>query len=1018
MKFNRIHYSIRVSLVIALFFILISLGGVTAQGNSAGTFPASPFNGMQIQYDISGVIINSSSDKEDFTTTRYLEGTISGNVITVSGAFLMDGGDDVNMDITGGNKTWHKEKQKPPGAKDCGKFSEPFSVILETGAGFSIRMNTLYGNGEMRGLVVSGAFSKQGNKVEEKGQPKKNQPPVVDSLDFRPKTPTKGDTVICTAKASDPDNDRLTFEWYVNGRQQDETSPILTLDKLVSGDYTVAVKVSDGNGGTADKTVDFKVMPAPCKEAGYFYTDSEMAKIYSGTGDPLNYNRDQLVNMMISALEDYKTEGGSAYASAINWFDSLEMAGSFYSSALPTGKEADLKKKVEAYHMEKGRLLTPGDLFYLALKTCGGDVRDALVTAHAVLYRGDRTNAQLIKNHLVPLRNPEAYNSVDRFIPSLKGEKDEKGKPKLVTPRDVLSDDQQGVWYHLFGMAALEFQDEANVVPWVVTRWTLEDVAPSDILPPHISEMKGWKNPSEIGTGLSNYALAFENIVRSSNGSPADPDKQCINYAGIAIGEALNNYMKISKPFPPTEFPATEFHLLQKINPLKYSLYLKCPISLKIEGKDGEVFSLDQAKKQFSGNTPLIIIDPFFEADGTIGLLATPLFEIKNVEIQAVKDGNVTIGVYNYNDKKVAVRSIGVRPGDSYAIDLTRFIGSDRQPQIILTPLVTTPKTVTEETTKSIEIFNSWNIAAVDNTPSCCPSFTISQAHYITYLDTYHWNYGKGTEAGGTISLRSDVGTEYGPWQTETKSGQGGVPNAWWIAYPNETIPAGTYTIIDSDPPTWSQNSGSNGCGFSKVEGYPIQNDGTASLAPISAAVTQPVSNSREAETSSAETWINKGDALYKQGKYDEAIQAYDEAIRLNPQALTAWNGKGRTLQTLHKYDEAINSYDKAISLDPKNYYAWINKGGSFYDWGKYQDALVYYEKAIELDPSNAWAWNAKGAALVNLGKYDEANIAYDQAVKLDPKYALAWNNKGNALKKLGRTTEADAAFAKAKELG
>ena len=37
--------------------------------------------------------------------------------------------------------------------------------------------------------------------------------------------------------------------------------------------------------------------------------------------------------------------------------------------------------------------------------------------------------------------------------------------------------------------------------------------------------------------------------------------------------------------------------------------------------------------------------------------------------------------------------------------------------------------------------------------------------------------------------------------------------------------------------------------------------------------------------------WNNKGDAL-EQGKYDEAIKAYDEAIRLDPNEADAWNAK------------------------------------------------------------------------------------------------------------------------------
>jgi len=130
-------------------------------------------------------------------------------------------------------------------------------------------------------------------------------------------------------------------------------------------------------------------------------------------------------------------------------------------------------------------------------------------------------------------------------------------------------------------------------------------------------------------------------------------------------------------------------------------------------------------------------------------------------------------------------------------------------------------------------IFDNWNKGSVDNNPTGSTSFTISEPQMITYIDTYHWNYGSGTEAGGTISLKKEAGETFGPWTVKAESGSGAA-NAWWRSYPDEVIPAGTYTIIDSEPETWSQNSGSNGCGFSKVEGYPqfevISSSGSSSI--------------------------------------------------------------------------------------------------------------------------------------------------------------------------------------------
>lgn len=124
---------------------------------------------------------------------------------------------------------------------------------------------------------------------------------------------------------------------------------------------------------------------------------------------------------------------------------------------------------------------------------------------------------------------------------------------------------------------------------------------------------------------------------------------------------------------------------------------------------------------------------------------------------------------------------------------------------------------------ESTVIFDNWNIDGVSNNPYSNPSFTITSPHMITYIDSYHWNDGFGTTAPGMIYLVKDDGFEFGPWQAEGQPGMNNVPNAFWIVHPYTVIPAGTYMILNSDRETWSQNSASGGCGFSKVQGYPDQ---------------------------------------------------------------------------------------------------------------------------------------------------------------------------------------------------
>ena len=122
------------------------------------------------------------------------------------------------------------------------------------------------------------------------------------------------------------------------------------------------------------------------------------------------------------------------------------------------------------------------------------------------------------------------------------------------------------------------------------------------------------------------------------------------------------------------------------------------------------------------------------------------------------------------------------------------------------------------------ELFNNWNKTAVVNNPAGPPSptrFTISRPHVITYINTYHY-FNNGTPAGSVTLVHQD-GTLYGPWSATGSPGQGGVQNAIWEATPQATLKAGTYTVFNSHPATWSHNAQSDLRGFALVKGRLLQ---------------------------------------------------------------------------------------------------------------------------------------------------------------------------------------------------
>jgi tetratricopeptide (TPR) repeat protein len=120
---------------------------------------------------------------------------------------------------------------------------------------------------------------------------------------------------------------------------------------------------------------------------------------------------------------------------------------------------------------------------------------------------------------------------------------------------------------------------------------------------------------------------------------------------------------------------------------------------------------------------------------------------------------------------------------------------------------------------KGKPIYSNYNSDGVNPGPTNPTKFTIDQPYRITLIEDYHW---ANTRDPGTIGLKAQSGEVFGPWQA---IGNPDVPpqlSKWyWQCYPDTIIPAGTYTVIDSDPGTWSQNYSSNGCGMTRIEGNP-----------------------------------------------------------------------------------------------------------------------------------------------------------------------------------------------------
>jgi tetratricopeptide (TPR) repeat protein len=156
------------------------------------------------------------------------------------------------------------------------------------------------------------------------------------------------------------------------------------------------------------------------------------------------------------------------------------------------------------------------------------------------------------------------------------------------------------------------------------------------------------------------------------------------------------------------------------------------------------------------------------------------------------------------------------------------------------------------------------------------------------------------------------------------------------------------------------------------------------------------------------------GNVYSKTGRYDKAIVEYKQTIALEPKFALPHNGLGNVFRHLGRYDEAIAKYQRAIVLDPKDALPHNGLGNVYGQSGRYDEAIANFQQAITLDPKDALPHNGLGNVYRQLGRYDEAIAEYQQAIALDPKYAAPHNGLGNIYRQLDRCDEAIAEYQQA----
>ena len=161
-----------------------------------------------------------------------------------------------------------------------------------------------------------------------------------------------------------------------------------------------------------------------------------------------------------------------------------------------------------------------------------------------------------------------------------------------------------------------------------------------------------------------------------------------------------------------------------------------------------------------------------------------------------------------------------------------------------------------------------------------------------------------------------------------------------------------------------------------------------------------------------AEAHYNLGNIFFKEGKVSDAIGHYEQALRINPDYAEAHNNLGIALAQTGKIEEAIAHYEQALRIKPDYAEAHYNLGIALAQAGKVEEAIAHYEQALRIKPDYRRGARQPGGGLgANWAGSPEAIGHYEQALRIKPDYAEAHYNLGIALGAGGQDTGSDRAY-------
>ena len=180
------------------------------------------------------------------------------------------------------------------------------------------------------------------------------------------------------------------------------------------------------------------------------------------------------------------------------------------------------------------------------------------------------------------------------------------------------------------------------------------------------------------------------------------------------------------------------------------------------------------------------------------------------------------------------------------------------------------------------------------------------------------------------------------------------------------------------------------------------------------------MSNGLAEDRNRARDLLAKGKELYRNDQDEEAVAAFIEALRLDPDLPEArfrlalgYESLGKREEAEAEYKKTVEAYKKYFEENRDDAEARYAFGQTYANLGQYSEAIRQYREATKLKDNDPDIYYDLGVAHTKLAQYDAAAAAFSKSLEIDPNYYRAQDGLDEAkegIKRIrtGRKHQAD----------